>query len=137
MGISDRIALAWGKHAITSGRVRRPGKSVSLRSRFPGIEARIARRISTEMRHTARLIAADAVQRIHPGPNPVHLADEIHVEREAPASYLVVAGERDAYYGHILEHGSVQAAPRPFLLPALEAQKPDALARTRAILRGI
>lgn len=136
-GFADRRELRNAERLVASGRAKSIGKSVSLRSRFPEISAKIARRVSTEMRHTANLIAEDAASRINPGPDPIHLAEEIHVEREAPATYRVVAGGGGAYYGHILEHGSVHAAPRPFLIPALDAQREGAVRRTTAILRGL
>lgn len=136
-GFIDRRELRNAERLLASGRARPLGTSVSLKSRFPEIEAKIARRISTEMRHTANLIAEDAASRIHPGPDPIHLAEEIHVDREAPATYRVVAGGGGAYYGHILEHGAVHMAPRPFLIPALDAQREGAVRRTTAVLRGL
>lgn len=137
MPLVDRFEIANARRGLRSGRLVRPRRSVSLRSRFSGIETAIARRLSTEVRKTARLIAVDAAERIEPGPDPIHLSEAIHVERDAPAAYRVVAGDGDAFYGHILEHGSVKMAPRPFLIPAMDAQTDDAVRRARAALRGL
>ena len=46
--------------------------------------------------------------------------------------YAVIAGDFDAFYGHIVEHGSTQNPPHPFLIPAFEAvrDRADELIRT-------
>lgn len=136
-GLVDRFTLGQASRALSTGRATRPGKSVKLTSRFPGIGTSIARRLSTEMRHTAQLIAEEAESRLNVGPPDIHLMEHLHVVREAPATYAVIAGDEEAFYGHIVEHGGLHSAPRPFLVPALDAQKADAVARATAILRGL
>lgn len=50
------------------------------------------------------------------------LADAIHTEIALEGVY-VIAGDKDAFYGHIIEHGGVNHPPHPFLVPALEANR--------------
>lgn len=101
------------------------------------IERAIAVRLSRAMRVTADLVREDARSRINDGPPDVHLRDHLHTVREAPASYAVVAGDDEAWYGHIVEGGGALSAPRPFLVPALEAQAEDGVARAARALRGL
>lgn len=42
-----------------------------------------------------------------------------------------------AWYWHFLEFGTVKAAPRPFMLPAAEAQMPAIVAEVQAALKAL
>lgn len=71
------------------------------------------------------------------------LKRSIHVERQGDCDYLVVAGNREVYYGHFVEFGTARGGrpggkgergptpPRPFLIPAAEVvrQNIDRLVR--------
>lgn len=51
------------------------------------------------------------------------LVEAIHVEREGGAGYMVVAGDGDVFYGHMVEHGTSHSPPHPFLVPSLEESR--------------
>jgi HK97 gp10 family phage protein len=53
------------------------------------------------------------------------LRNAIHVEREGFAEHAVVAGDRDAFYGHIVEHGGAHSGAHPFLIPAVESARKE------------
>lgn len=65
------------------------------------------------------------------------LRDAIHIERKAAGEYDVVAGDSEAFYGHIVEHGSVHTPPRPFLVPAGEEAKREIRARAATRLKAL
>lgn len=111
--------------------------SATLKSRLPGIIAELQPRISAGVRWGAEMIAEDAAANVAYGPPDVHLAERIHVEYEGPASYSVVAGDEEAFYGHILEFGGVGHSPQPFLIPAMDADTSDIEAYLTGILRGL
>lgn len=50
------------------------------------------------------------------------LRDAIHTEK-SDEGVSVIAGDGSAFYGHIVEFGSVQMGARPFLVPALESKR--------------
>lgn len=52
------------------------------------------------------------------------LENAIHKEQTADG-VLVVAGDGDVFYGHLVEHGGAYTAPRPFLVPAAEETRKD------------
>ncbi len=106
-----------------------------LRSRFPAIAAELKPRVDLALKEAAEAIARDAKQRV-----PVasgQLRDAIHVERKGLAEYEVVAGDDDAFYGHIVEHGGRHSAPQPFLVPAAESQRERLAELARAALSGL
>lgn len=51
----------------------------------------------------------------------------------------VIAGDHDAFYGHIVEHGSAAygTPPHPFLVPALEERRGDVVDGIRAAIRKV
>lgn len=90
-------------------------------SRLPLIISRLDEQIDEAARLTANAIASDAKSRV-----PVaggSLRDSIHVDKEGEGSYYVVAGDSDVFYGHLVENGTTKMPPRPFLVPAAEAEK--------------
>lgn len=92
-----------------------------LRSRLPRIARELDSQLEPALREIAVRIAVGAKARV-----PVDtgaLRDAIHVERVDESTYLVVAGNGDVYYGHMVENGTVREAPRPFLIPAAESAR--------------
>jgi HK97 gp10 family phage protein len=94
------------------------GRSV-LKSRLPQIAAEVLVRSEIAAEAAARLVEAKAKARVPVGGGEVHLRDRIHIENgDEPGEVYVVMGDREAFYGHIVEYGSVHAAPHPFAIPA-------------------
>ena len=101
---------------------------MALRSRIDIIASHLDEEIDPAMRQIAEEIVAGAKARV-----PVEsgaLQRAIHLDRRAEGEYAAVAGDTNAYYGHIVEHGSAAGGrgrgpqpPRPFLIPAAEAAK--------------
>lgn len=97
----------------------------TLKSRLPEIAAELRPKVSATVKKGAQLVAADAEARVPVGPPDVHLRDNFHVTRLGPAEYEVSVGDRDGgpFYAHMVEFGTTHSAPRPFLIPALEARQ--------------
>jgi HK97 gp10 family phage protein len=73
----------------------------------------------------AEIIAAEARKRV-----PVDsgaLRDAIHTTEVKNFSVEVVAGNKDVFYGHLVEYGGASTPPRPFLIPALEDRRSKVL----------
>ncbi len=71
----------------------------------------------------AKLIADGAKARVAIRTRALH--DSIHVERKGQGHYSVVAGNRRAFYGHLVEFGGgPHNHAQPFLIPAFEAARP-------------
>lgn len=99
----------------------------SLKSRIPAILAELPVEVDDAIHEGADAIAEVAQERV-----PVDegtLRDAIHVEK-IEGGYSVVAGNTEAFYGHIIEHGGVHTPARPFLIPAYESTR-------EALLDGI
>jgi HK97 gp10 family phage protein len=111
---------------------------VGLKSRLPEIIGELSALADEIGRAAAELIMEDAKARVPVGDREPHLRDRIHIEHDEAVGWYVVAGDREAFYGHIVEHGSVNAAPQPFLVPAVEGNrgKIEELGRA-AIRRGM
>jgi HK97 gp10 family phage protein len=104
-------------------------------NRFPEIIAELQIRSDLAARAVAEHIEDAAKTRV-----PVdtgRLQQAIHTERRRRGTWAVVAGDTDAWYGHIVEHGGAHTSPRPFLVPALESARDEALQAFRAALRGL
>lgn len=111
-------------------------------NRLPQIAATLPRRVQASVKAGAELIAEEARHRVPDAP-PLGegLVDAIHVEytrRKAGegggGGYLVVAGDEDVFYGHLVEFGTVRSAPHPFLLPAAEAKREEVVGLVNAAL---
>lgn len=103
-----------------------------LHSRLPEISAAIAAAAREAVAAGAELVVASAKSRV-----PVdtgRLRDSIHVDEEAEGTY-VVAGNREVFYGNIVEHGGGNMPPHPFLLPALEENRATIEADVTAAIR--
>lgn len=95
----------------------------TYKSRIPQIAADLDNQLDEVARYTAEAIAAQAKGRV-----PVdsgNLKRSIHVDRKGEAEYAVVAGDDDAFYGHMVEFGTSNTPPHPFLIPAAESQRQD------------
>jgi HK97 gp10 family phage protein len=94
-----------------------------LRSRLPRIAAELPLKADAVTEVAAGLIADRAKDRV-----PVasgKLRDAIHTERVGNGEHAVVAGNTEAFYGHIVEYGSVNVPPHPFLIPAAEESRKE------------
>lgn len=105
------------------------------KSRIPRITAELAGKINAVLEEGAHLIEHRAKDRV-----PVdtgRLRDAIHVEREGPATMAVIAGNKEAFYGHIVEHGGVRQPAQPFLMPATEESRAEIVASAIAVLKSL
>jgi HK97 gp10 family phage protein len=107
-----------------------------LKSRFPAIAAELEPLARGALQAGAELVEARAKDRVAVGESDPHIRDDIHTESE-PEGVYVVAGTTQTFYGHILEHGSVKMAPRPFLVPSLEESRKEILGLVVAALRHV
>jgi HK97 gp10 family phage protein len=95
-------------------------EALMLKSRIPEIAAELQFLIEGGLAAGAEVVAEAAKQRV-----PVEtgeLRDAIHVDKE-PEGVYVIAGDSRTFYAHFVEHGTTRTAPRPFLVPALEASR--------------
>jgi len=104
----------------------------SYSSRIPQIALSLDERIDGALRIGAEGIASAAQTRAPVATGA--LRDAIHVEKITEGEYAVVAGDDDVFYAHIIEGGGVNTAPRPFLIPALEAERDNVLADINRVL---
>lgn len=109
----------------------------TLRSRLPEIAAELRPKVSQAVSKGADLVVEGARERVPVGPEKPHLRDAIHKERIGPAEYAVVAGDKEVFWGHLVEHGTVHSAPHPFLVPAAEALSGAIEALVAESLRGL
>ena len=94
-----------------------------FQSRLPQVAAEISPRTRAVIAEIAEAVEERAKEKVPKVTGRLH--DQIHTEYdEALGAYEVLAGdarEKDfAFYGHIVEHGSVVASPHPFMVPAAE-----------------
>lgn len=108
---------------------------VIYRSRLSEIARAIPLALDTAAETIAGMVADEAKGRV-----PIatgDLRDAIHTERIGQAEYAVVAGGRDAFYGHLVESGTGHSPPQPFLVPATLETEPAAITLVSAELRAI
>lgn len=106
-----------------------------VKNRFPEIIAALPVRLDAAVEAAANVIMEQAKENV-----PVEtgrLRDAIHVEEVGNLKRSVTAGDREAFYGHIVEHGSVHSGARPFLIPAFEQSKDDVIEIVDAVLRAL
>lgn len=107
----------------------------TLENRFPFIIAEMRPKISAAVKAGAEEVAVLAAAKA-----PVargRLRDSIHVENVGTATYSVVAGDDDVFYGHFQEYGTVHDPPQPFLIPAAEELTPEVIGLVTAVLREL
>jgi len=121
--------------------------AAKLTSRIPLIIAELDDTMLEGVLEVAHRIAEGAKQRVPDAP-PMNegLVEAIHVETGADLvksseigfgsdaqtytaeelagnAVAVVAGDSEHFYGHFLENGTSRTPPRPFLIPAFEAER--------------
>jgi len=111
--------------------------SATLKSRLPEIAEELRPKVSAAIKEGAQLVAAEARVRVPIGPPEVHIKNDIRVTRVGPAEYAVLAGDDNTFYGHMIEWGTSHSAPRPFLVPALEANRQTVETLVAAALRTL
>jgi HK97 gp10 family phage protein len=96
---------------------------VPYQSRIPEIIAALDPAMLKAAHDGAELIAQAAKERV-----PVvtgRLQRAIHVEKIEDGA-AVIAGDKEAFYGNMVEHGgAINRPPRPFLIPALEEKRDE------------
>ena len=107
---------------------------MSYRSRIPGIIRDLARRTELTADDAAVRIVTRAKDRVPRRTGA--LAGAIHKE-QTDDGFLVIAGDTDVFYGHIVEHGGAHTGARPFLIPALEETRAEVEGMGRRRLRGL
>jgi HK97 gp10 family phage protein len=110
--------------------------TVHLESKLPEIIERLHPAIEAVIADGAHKVVEEAQSRVPIGPPEVHLKDAIHVDRRAEG-YYVIAGDDQRWYGHMVEFGTSHSAPRPFLVPALEAKSQEITNTAAAVIRGL
>jgi HK97 gp10 family phage protein len=105
-----------------------------LKSRFPAIAAELEPLTRGALEAGAELVSTAAKGRVVVGERTPHLRDAIHTDSE-PEGVYVVAGDKETFYGHMVEHGTSHSAPQPFLIPALEETRSEVLALVAEALR--
>ena len=100
---------------------------MALTSKLPEIIAAIDAAVKDAEAASAELVAESARARV-----PVDkgdLKEAIHVEANTDGDGFWIiaggktAGDRDVFYGHMVEHGTTHSPPEPFLVPALEENR--------------
>jgi HK97 gp10 family phage protein len=105
-----------------------------LKSRIPKITVEMLPAVEAALQAGAEIIESAAKGRV-----PVdtgRLRDAIHIERDG-LGFDVIAGDTDAFYGNMVEHGTTHTAPHPFLVPALEAKRTEVVTSVREAIRRI
>ena len=96
----------------------------SYHTRFPEIIMALDPHMDAAMLRGAELVKERAQARVPRDTGRLH--DAIHLDRLSDGSgYAVVAGDNDAFYGHIVEHGGAYNAPHPFMLPSAEESRDE------------
>ncbi len=103
---------------------------MTLHSNLSRVATRLDETIEEVLEEEAARVVAAAKARVRVDSGDLQRA--IHYERVTDTEYRVVAGNTKAWYGHIVEHGSVRRPPRPFLQPAFESRKPTIMKRAAA-----
>lgn len=106
------------------------------KSRIPLLAAELTARVKGLEQEVADRVVAGAKERV-----PVltgRLRDEIHTEpADDGGGVFVFAGDREVFYGNIIEHGGAHTPPHPFLIPAAEQVKAQVESFGRAALKGL
>jgi hypothetical protein len=114
-----------------------------LHSRLAQIAAELQPAVLEAINAAAELVQAEAQDRCPVGATG-NLKQSIHIEPgDVPGEVFVVAGDRQVFYGHLVEHGHRQEGgsnvpPHPFLLPSLESQRETIIGLVdRAIAKAV
>lgn len=105
-------------------------------SRIDQIARQLDDRIQEGVKELAEEIVADAKDRVPVASGA--LKNAIHTEpADDGDGVLIVAGDRHAFYGHIVEHGGANHPARPFLTPAAEGKRASFAVRVIAKIRSL
>jgi HK97 gp10 family phage protein len=136
MAAARSLWVTWTRRARrATGPARCIRVAKAYTSRLPAVIAQFPIRLDAATRAVAENIAERARDRV-----PVdsgRLKSAIHVERAGAGEYAVIAGDRDAWYGHFVEFGTVRSAAHPFMTPASEETRPTIRAISQAALKGL
>lgn len=102
------------------------------RNRLPEIIAELPVAVREALTAAAEAVVQAAQDRVPVASGDLQRA--IHIEESAEGVH-VVAGDNEAWYGHIVEHGSVNMPAHPFLVPALEEKRTEIEALLVAAIR--
>lgn len=105
-----------------------------LKSRLPQIAAALPARVKVGLEAGADGIASAAKDRVTVASGK--LRESIHTDIQ-PEGVYVVAGDNDAWYGHLVEYGTSHTAARPFLIPALEERTEQVRLSVATALKGL
>jgi HK97 gp10 family phage protein len=105
-----------------------------LKSRIPQIIVEIDIRIAEVIDRGTDQVERDAKERVPRKTSKLH--DAIHKDPQKDGTY-VIGGDDEAWYGHLVEYGTVRTTPQPFLVPALEENRDRILADGRRTLRDL
>lgn len=90
----------------------------SYKSRIPQFTAALAPRVDDLVEDVAEVIAMGARRRV--AVDTGELLSKIHVRRSGMGEFMVVAGDRETFYGHLVENGTTHSPAQPFMVPAAE-----------------
>mgnify|MGYP000876505433 CR=1 FL=1 len=113
---------------------------VTLKSRLPAVAAELRPKVGAAVKAAAEVIADDARSRVAIGPPPEHIFDAITVKRQEAAAYTVEVpaySEKHVAYPFVVEFGGLTQDAHPFLIPAAEANRDNAVYLVTAALRGL
>lgn len=105
------------------------------KSRLPMIAAELEAKLTAAVQAGAEVVEQAAKDRVPV--NTGRLRDAIHVEHTGPGEATVVAGDTEAFYGHIVEHGGRYMPAHPFLIPAAEESRAEVVAAVTAALKSL
>jgi len=120
---------------------------VVLKTRIPAIAASLEPRAELGIHAAAEAIERDAKDRAPVGsppedPHPGRLRDSITAEKIDGEWWVLAparagAEEQGAPYGHMVEFGTVDTAPQPFLIPAAEDNRVSVAVFVSGALRNL
>lgn len=90
----------------------------SYRSRIPQFTRTLSPKVDELVEDVAEVVAQGARRRV--AVDTGELRSKIHVRRSGTGEFSVVAGDRDTFYGHLVEHGTTHSPAQPFMVPAAE-----------------
>jgi HK97 gp10 family phage protein len=105
-----------------------------LKSRIPQIIVEIDVRIAEVIDRGTDQVERDAKARVPKATGKLH--DAIHKDERKDGTY-VLGGDDEAWYGHLVEYGTVRTTPQPFLVPALEENRADIVTDGQRALRRL
>lgn len=116
-------------------------RNAKLKSRIPQIVTDLKVLVDEAVVEGAHWVRDSAEERLRVHRRTQELENQLHVDDRKREGVYVVAGDpKDpsfAFYGHMLEHGTTNAPPYPFLVPSLEEHREGIVALARWKLRGL